>query len=602
MTTGAGLNPCIAAFEPGLGPCGAITESTWRETSGRGRDALRQGMGAERFAKPRRRGLGPVYNETSCVACHGLGAPGGAGPESKNVVLITVVRRRLRRAHVAGGDPPRLPRLAIRRAASLCDRSGICVVAEAILRIQSQRRRRMPRPRVAATTRSNAGSRRCKEQTDPDRRLRDRAGGTRSMNGFNVSVSERNTPPLFGAGLIDEIPSEVLVADGGASSRPSVRGRVSRTKEGRIGRFGWKAQVPSLHEFVRGACANELGLEVPGHSQGASPLAPGETCASGLDLTEPECDDLVAYVRALPAPVAVDPSGPQGTKDMRAGRRLFAQVGCASCHVPTLGDVQGIYSDLLLHDMGQSLSDSGSTYGVERSGHADGPTPREWRTPPLWGYRDSGPYMHDGRAQNLEEAVALHDGQAQGVGASVLPAHVEGAGAGRGVSEIAGRTDRAGGTGGRRSTAELSTRSTRKREPPPRHWCGRQRKRRRRETRSRFREAQRKQRAQKAAKRASAADSAGAIARKDGQDHRCNRLLPGDRSRGLRHQGGPAGRVANQRAHQAEAGVALKVATVEDPACRCGNIKLASQLDDSGGPGALLLVVSDKCRLAELRQ
>ncbi len=232
------------------------------------------------------------------------------------------------------------------------------------------------------------------------------------MNGVSLNISERNTPPLFGVGLIDEISSELLVAL--AARQPAaIRGRVNRTKEGRIGRFGSKAQVATLHEFVRGACANELGLEVPGHSQGVSPLAKGGM-ANGLDLTEPECDDLVAYVRALPAPRTIDLSGPLGTQDMRTGRRLFAQVNCASCHVPDVGDAVGIYSDLLLHTMGQSLSDASSTYGVNRPNSSpDEPSPREWRTAPLWGYRDSGPYMHDGRAQTLEEAVALHEGQAK---------------------------------------------------------------------------------------------------------------------------------------------------------------------------------------------
>ncbi len=196
-----------------------------------------------------------------------------------------------------------------------------------------------------------------------------------------------------------------------AAGQPAdVKGRVGRTKEGRIGRFGWKAQLPSLHEFVRGACANELGLEVPGHSQAASPLTPSDR-AKGLDLTEADCDALVSYVRALPAPVVVDPAGPFGTEDMRAGRRLFTELECTLCHMPTLGDVRGIYSDLLLHDMGQSLSDSGSTYGIDGPDTPESPRPREWRTPPLWGYRDSGPYMHDGRAQSLDEAVALHEGQ-----------------------------------------------------------------------------------------------------------------------------------------------------------------------------------------------
>jgi hypothetical protein len=224
-----------------------------------------------------------------------------------------------------------------------------------------------------------------------------------------LSLSERNTPALFGVGRIDEVPSEVLLAV--AASQPErVRGRVSRTREGRIGRFGWKAQIPSLNEFVRAACANELGLEVPGHSQAASPLAPDRK-AKGLDLTVTDCDALVAYVRSLPAPVVIDPFGSQGTVEMRDGRRLFDDVGCATCHVASLGDVRGIYSDLLLHNMGQSLSDPGSTYGIGTPDSPAAPTAREWRTPPLWGYRDSGPYLHDGRAQDLEEAVALHDGQ-----------------------------------------------------------------------------------------------------------------------------------------------------------------------------------------------
>ena len=63
--------------------------------------------------------------------------------------------------------------------------------------------------------------------------------------------------------------------------------------------------------------------------------------------------------------------------------------------------------------MGQSLSDAGSNYGGNRPDSPEVPAPREWRTTPLWGYRDSGPYLHDGRAQNLEEAVALHEGQAK---------------------------------------------------------------------------------------------------------------------------------------------------------------------------------------------
>jgi RNA polymerase sigma factor (sigma-70 family) len=354
-------------------------------------------------------GLGPVYNETSCVACHGLGGPGGAGPETKNVVILTA-------ASNGCGAPGSIESLhpGFRNSQSaVIHRYGTDPG-------YSSWRRRFFSQDGQDKTGTNAGRgeatifariKALKEQTELDRRMRTRNSTPSNISGFVFNISERNTPQLFGVGDIDAIPTEALIA-AAESQRMDVRGRVNRVKGGAVGRFGWKAQVASLHEFVRGACANELGLEVPGHSQPKSPLAPKKQAAN-LDMTEAECDALVAYVRALPAPVAIDPAGMEATEDIRQGGRLFASVRCTACHTPSLGDVQGIYSDLLLHDMGQSLSDSGSTYGMSTPTSPGAPKPREWRTPPLWGFRDSGPYLHDGRAQNLEEAVALHEGQAK---------------------------------------------------------------------------------------------------------------------------------------------------------------------------------------------
>jgi RNA polymerase sigma factor (sigma-70 family) len=354
-------------------------------------------------------GLGPVYNETSCVACHSLGAPGGAGPESKNVVLITATPNGC--GPTTGLDKFH-PGFRGSRSAVLHRFSTDPEYASWLRRFFASRGDGQANPPSSRGDSSIIGRiESLREQTTTDRRMRERSPSVPQVNGFSLSLVERNTPALFGAGRIDEIPSETLIAV--AAAQPEgVRGRVSRTREGRIGRFGWKAQISSLHEFVRGACANELGLEVPGHSQASSPLSPSSK-PQGLDLSETDCDSLVAFVRRLPAPVVIDPSGPQGTEDMLVGRRLFGEVGCASCHTPVLGEVKGIYSDLLLHDMGQSLSDSGSSYGIDGPSSPKGPSAREWRTPPLWGFRDSGPYLHDGRAQNLAEAVALHDGQAK---------------------------------------------------------------------------------------------------------------------------------------------------------------------------------------------
>ncbi len=101
------------------------------------------------------------------------------------------------------------------------------------------------------------------------------------------------------------------------------------------------------------------------------------------------------------------------------GREKFAAVGCATCHMPDLGPSRGIYSDLSLHDMGTELADSASSYGVRielpvgDSATPEGATALEWRTPPLWGVRDSAPYLHDGRAETLEQAIAFHGGEAK---------------------------------------------------------------------------------------------------------------------------------------------------------------------------------------------
>ncbi len=151
-------------------------------------------------------------------------------------------------------------------------------------------------------------------------------------------------------------------------------------------------------------------MEVPGHHQAASPLD-RDAEARGLDLTQDECDALVAYVRSLPPPGAIEPSGPELSSVVEEGRRLFQYTGCAGCHTPDLGPIRGLYSDLLLHEMGPDLSDPGDYYDSDEPGSPDAPKGKHWRTPPLWGFRSSGPYLHDGRAQTLEEAVARHGGQ-----------------------------------------------------------------------------------------------------------------------------------------------------------------------------------------------
>ncbi|MEJ7636754.1 MAG: di-heme oxidoredictase family protein [Singulisphaera sp.] len=231
-------------------------------------------------------------------------------------------------------------------------------------------------------------------------------------------------------------------------------------KDGRIGRLGWKGQTADTEEFVLTACAVEVGLEVPGHNQGISPQAP-KYKAKGMDLSAEECASLTAYVRNLPRPAVREASSPEEAEYLRAGKASFASVGCASCHSEKLGSVEGIFSDLLLHDMGQEMADHGSYNGggsedddSEPLGPLAGSKPTDWawavrrRTPPerhAAGMADAspvglprlGPLLARRQGPDLEQAVALHGGQgaASRNGSSSSP---QGAIEGRGVPEVAG--------------------------------------------------------------------------------------------------------------------------------------------------------------------
>jgi CxxC motif-containing protein (DUF1111 family) len=402
-------------------------------------------------------GLGPVYNAQSCAACHRLGGIGGAGNNETNVSLVTAF------VGVASDEPrvrvitgifvdPSLP-LADARTKVAAGKPGSQVELEIpsqeelakihpALRTQGS----FPLHRFGAgpefTAWKESSFPKDKTETERSNKQVSNRRHTKSVGSSNVTLieSQRNTPPLFGAGLIDAIPDKVLdevaaeqAKDSGNGPRGSasgfgelpaidfgglpVRGRVARLKDGRAGRFGWKASVASLGEFTLQACSSELGLEVPGFARAAPPWK-SDYKAPGIDLTREQCDTLTGFVASLPRPGVRPADSTEQADAVERGRQLFASVGCAVCHRPKLGDVDGIYSDLLLHDMGRSLSDSGS-YTVLETEVASKDKPmqpraaneREWRTPPLWGLRDSAPYLHDGRAATVAEAVGLHGGE-----------------------------------------------------------------------------------------------------------------------------------------------------------------------------------------------
>ena len=184
--------------------------------------------------------------------------------------------------------------------------------------------------------------------------------------------SKRNTPALFGAGLIDGIPDKVLDEVAAEQAKACgdepeasgfrvmpVKGRVARLNDGRAGRFGWKASVASLSDFTLQACSSELGLEVPGFARAAPPWK-NDYKAPGIDLTREQCNSLTRYVGSLPRPGERPADSPEDAGAIERGRRSFKSVGCAACHRQKLGDVDGIFSDLLLHNMGRQLSPSAS--------------------------------------------------------------------------------------------------------------------------------------------------------------------------------------------------------------------------------------------------
>jgi CxxC motif-containing protein (DUF1111 family) len=337
-------------------------------------------------------GLGPVFNATSCVGCHQQGGPGGAGPLTRNVTVYGLTEPHPR------GFP----------------QSG--VVHQKAVASEFQETLSLVHPSLPST---------------PSIAL-ERLIGNARINSDKVSVTQRNTPALFGAGLIDSIPEAAIIAHRrerstparligfAAGGDPRVRGKVARLADGSAGRFGWKAEFATLNDFVKAACAGELGLSNPGRPQ-PIPLRRASYSGKGMDLTEEQCTLLTEFVRSLPAPISIVPDDRTLATEVTVGKELFRTIGCAECHLESLDRIHGLYSDLLLHDMGSDLESSTGSYGTivpkpatseGRFEASDQPAPGEWRTAPLWGVADSAPYLHDGRAESLEEAILAHAGEA----------------------------------------------------------------------------------------------------------------------------------------------------------------------------------------------
>jgi CxxC motif-containing protein (DUF1111 family) len=301
-------------------------------------------------------GLGPVFNGKSCAECHAVPSVGGSEP---NVGVA-------RETRIGGpnGDPlenlggPLLQQRAI--SLTGCNLSGEVVPPAATF------------------------------------------------------VSRRLTTQVFGLGLIEAIPENTIRQNARNGGRPNFVFNPDTGKT-ELGRFGWKAQVASVHQFAGDAYLNEMGITNPSFPQENKPQ--GQPIPPGCDtVADPEdngsgVNAFTNFMRLL-APL---PQRQPVTDQVRQGEQVFSRIGCDSCHVPmmmtgpnpvaALSNQQvHLFSDLLLHRMGAGLAD-----GIVQ-GKAEGD---EFRTAPLWGLSRRDRFMHDGGSNTIEKAILRHGGDAQ---------------------------------------------------------------------------------------------------------------------------------------------------------------------------------------------
>jgi CxxC motif-containing protein (DUF1111 family) len=313
-------------------------------------------------------GLGPAFNGTSCAACHNVPAIGGMG-------LIAEVRAGIR-------EPDGRFRPILNADGSDGD---------TLFHLFS--------------TPSHA----CQPSLPPE-----------------VNVIARRIPiPLFGAGLVEAIPDDVIeaLADPDDRDRDGVSGRAALVRDlvtgaRRIGRFGWKAQHATLKAFSADAYRNEMGItnEVLPFELAVGISAEQMRLCDRIpdpeDVPDPRTglsalDNFEAFMKFLAPPPRAGMS-----VEVREGERVFGDIGCATCHVPALRtgpsptplfdrQIVPLFSDLLLHDVG-----TGDGIGQEAA------RPNEIRTPALWGLRFRRVLLHDGSAVTPDEAIERHGQEA----------------------------------------------------------------------------------------------------------------------------------------------------------------------------------------------
>ena len=349
-------------------------------------------------------GLGYIFNNVSCISCHhndGKGTP-TAGLQNSSLLI---------RVSIPGTDEHGAPLSVPGYGFQIQDKALIGITPEATVNIQYTS---VP-------------------VTYPDGNTVTLRKPTYTLtNAYfplpsNYFISPRLAPPVFGIGLLDNVPESTLLsfADENDANGDGVSGRPNYIFDTalnikRIGRFGLKANTISLQNQVALAYQQDMGVTnflFPDENS-KTQSQDKQNNATVIDLPDSTLNSVIFYVKTLAVPARRDVNDEINKK----GEALFSQINCSGCHKPTMytgyvTDVPSLsnqrihpYTDLLLHDMGDGLADGRPDFLATGS---------EWRTTPLWGLgmlqkvQGVAYYLHDGRAQSIEEAILWHDGEAQ---------------------------------------------------------------------------------------------------------------------------------------------------------------------------------------------
>ncbi len=245
--------------------------------------------------------------------------------------------------------------------------------------------------------------------------------------GEQSMTSLRNTQVIYGLGFLEAVPESTLKDIAALQKKQGLNGRLNYVRDDIqqktvLGRFGWKANQPSIRQQIVAAFLGDMGVTSSLYMEENCP--PVQTLCLAMppgnrpELLDYNWDQMEFWHAALAPPPARNLELPQ----VKLGEKLFQQAGCAACHVPELrtGDYPLLpiianttfraFTDLLLHDMGEDLADGRPDFLAG---------PRDWRTPPLWGIglsaqvNGSTHLLHDGRARNVLEAILWHGGEAK---------------------------------------------------------------------------------------------------------------------------------------------------------------------------------------------